>query len=177
MKNQFRKTLISASFTALICAGAFIKIPIGPVPVTLQTMFIIMCGLLFPLSVSFTSVLTYLLIGIIGIPVFTSGGGIAALSGPTGGYLLGLIPATILLSFFRKKNNVIIMSIGALLSQIVIYTSGLIVLGKSLNLSLPATLTAGLIPFIPGDIIKTVCAVIAAHRLREKADSILYTEV
>ena len=70
MNTSLKKILFISASAALICAGAFIKIPIGVVPVSLQTMFVLAIGLLLPLSISLPSVLTYLVLGIVGLPVF-----------------------------------------------------------------------------------------------------------
>lgn len=175
-----RKSVLSvvlvAMFCALMCAGSFIRIPLPPVPVTLHTLFIMLCGLLLPLPLSLSSVLLYLFLGLIGLPVFTGGGGFAALAGPTGGYLAGYVPAVIVLGLFRsmcRKCNCIFLFVAAcLLSQVCIYVPGLLWLRHSLSLTTQATLTAGLVPFIAGDTIKTVVAAIAAKTLLPRIDAL-----
>ena len=95
-RTKITRIVLIALFAALIAVGAFIRIPLPPVPITLQTLFTLVAALLLPLPVSISSVLVYLFLGIIGLPIFTSGGGLAAVTGPTGGYLIGLIPAVII---------------------------------------------------------------------------------
>lgn len=167
--------ILVAMFTALMAAGSFIKVPLPPVPVTLHTLFIMLCGILLPLPLSLSSVLLYLFLGLIGLPVFTGGGGFAALMGPTGGYLAGYVPAVLVLGLFRpacRKCNCIFLFVAAcLLSQVCIYVPGLLWLRHSLSLSTQSTLTAGLVPFIAGDILKTAVAAIAGKTLLPKMDA------
>ncbi|MFH2130143.1 MAG: biotin transporter BioY, partial [bacterium] len=94
--TQLRLTVYAALFAALISAGAFMAIPIGPVPIVLQNMFVLLAGVLLGWKWGAASVLIYLLAGAVGFPVFSAGrGGVAHLLGPTGGYLLSYIPAVI----------------------------------------------------------------------------------
>lgn len=173
-----RKSVVSvilvAMFTALMAAGSFIRVPLPPVPVTLHTLFIMLCGILLPLSLSLPSVLLYLFLGLIGLPVFTGGGGFAALAGPTGGYIAGYIPAVIVLGLLRpacrKCNCVFLFAAACLLSQICIYVPGLLWLRHSLSLSTQAALAAGLVPFIIGDIVKTAVAAVAGKALLPRVD-------
>jgi len=172
-RTTITRTVVIAIFTALIAAGAFIRIPIPPVPITLQTLFVLICGLLLPMRLSLASVGTYLFLGLVGLPVFTSGGGFAALTGPTGGYLVGLVPAVLVLSAFRGRNSFFLYLAGSISATVALYIPGLLWLGHSLDLTWQATLSAGLVPFIIGDSIKIVVASAAAAALREKTDSLL----
>ena len=99
-KNQSNRKITSkelvlcALFTGLIIVGAFIKIPIPNVPLTLQVMFTNLAGLVLGSRLGALSVLTYVLLGLAGVPVFTSGGGIGYVLMPTFGYLIGFIIGT-----------------------------------------------------------------------------------
>ena len=172
MNTSLKKILFISASAALICAGAFIKIPIGVVPVSLQTMFVLAIGLLLPLSISLPSVLTYLVLGIVGLPVFTGGGGISIITGPTGGYLIGLVPAVIILYFFSRNKNIFLWIIGSLLANSAIYICGLLMLKNVLNLDFKSTLSVGLFPFIIGDIIKTAVAITVSYKLKDKINKI-----
>jgi biotin transport system substrate-specific component len=170
-RTYVKRTVIVSLFSALIAAGAFIKVPLPPVPITLQTLFVLICGLLLPLKLSLSSLLVYLFLGIVGLPVFTSGGGIAAFTGPTGGYMVGMIPAVIALSFFRKSDRIWSYAAGCVVATLLIYIPGLLWLKHSLNLGWPQTLLSGLVPFIVGDVIKIAVASVTAASLREKAEN------
>ena len=94
---SIRGTVAGAAFTALTAVGAYISIPIGPVPIVLQNFFVILAGLLLGPVRGLVSVTVYLLIGAVGLPVFAGGtGGIGHFFGPTGGYLVGFLPAVFL---------------------------------------------------------------------------------
>lgn len=172
-RTAVKKTVITALFTALIAAGAFIRIPLPPVPVTLQTLFVLICGLLLPLSLSLSALGVYFFLGLVGLPVFTSGGGIAAFAGPTGGYITGMVPAVVILALFRKKDSLWMYIAGCVLATAAIYIPGLLWLRHSLSLSWEATLAAGLVPFIIGDSIKIAVACAAGKTLRPQADALL----
>ena len=94
-RKEITKIVLVALFAALIAAGAFIKIPLVPVPVTLTTLFVLLAALCLPPLMALSSIVVYLFLGGIGLPIFTSGGGLAAMLGPTGGYLFGMIPAAL----------------------------------------------------------------------------------
>ena len=95
-KNLFLKIVFTALFAAFTAAGAFIAIPIGPVPIVLQNLFAVLAGLILGSLMGSASVALYLLAGILGLPVFAGGtGGIARFAGPTGGYLPGYLLAAL----------------------------------------------------------------------------------
>ena len=126
-RKQIARTVLVALFAALVAAGAFIKIPFVPVPITLQTLFALLAAACLPVSTALLSVIVYLLIGAAGLPVFTSGGGIAAMTGPTGGYLFGMIPAAIAGSLVMKalESRIRLASlVSALVSTFCLYLVG-----------------------------------------------------
>ena len=141
--------------------GVFIRIPIGPVPVVMTNLFILLAGYLTGPGPGCSAVGLYLLLGVAGLPVFSAGGGAALFLGPTGGYLAGYIPACLITGFLAKniKNrsflkDIIIFTIGAL----TIYIPGVAWLKIQSGLSWSAAAEAGMIPFLPGDILKIVAA-------------------
>lgn len=105
MKLNLRTMLFAAMFTALTAIGAFIRIPIPPypVPMTLQTAFIFLAGLLLPVRAAFLSQVAYVLLGLIGIPIFTSGGGFSYVLNPTFGYLLAFLFCAPLTRYVAEK--------------------------------------------------------------------------
>ncbi|MEA5012014.1 MAG: biotin transporter BioY [Angelakisella sp.] len=92
-KNKTQKLILCSLFVALIAVGAFIRIPIPVVPFTLQFLFTMLAGLLLGGPLGFTSVSVYILMGLLGLPVFAEGGGFAYVLKPTFGYLIGFAVA------------------------------------------------------------------------------------
>lgn len=174
MKKSLIRIILVAMFTALISAGAFIRIPLPPVPVTLQTLFVILASLCLPPMLSLEAVCLYLFLGIIGLPVFTTGGGIAAIAGPTGGYLIGLLPAVLIGGLLSKvKTGVPWYLFCALIATVGVYVPGLLVLKYTRDLSWAATISAGLLPFIIGDTLKIIVSAVTAVAVRPKVKALL----
>ena len=91
MHLSLREMILCALFVALVAAGAFISIPVGTDVYTLQFLFTLLAGLLLGARLGAAAVLTYVLLGLVGVPVFASGGGPGYILQPTFGYLLGFI--------------------------------------------------------------------------------------
>ncbi len=154
MKN-LRLSVFSALFTALIIVGAYLKIPVGPVPIVLANFFVLLAGALLGPKWAASSVGLYLLFGIVGLPVFAGGGGLAYLAGPTGGFLIGYLPAayvTGLLAAGTKSPRLIILGLTA--GAIIIYLTGVPWLVLVLKKTMLEGIALGMLPFLPGDGIK-----------------------
>lgn len=179
---QTKKILMTALFAALMAVGAYIKVPLPPVPITLQTLFVLTAGLMCGWKTGLASVAIYLFIGAIGLPVFTSGGGLGVMLGPTGGFLFGLIPAVLIAGICsdigyrhaegdepNKKRFLIWCCIGAVLATFIgIYGVGVSWLKINRQLSWGAAFAGGMYPFLLGDTIKIIVAVILARNFRER---------
>ena len=97
-------TVFASLLAALMAAGAYLSIPIGPVPIVLQNMFVFLAALLLGSRWGLASVAVYLLVGACGLPVFAGGlGGIGRIVGPTGGYLIGYLPAVFIAGYISEK--------------------------------------------------------------------------
>ena len=157
---------------ALIIAGAYIIIPIpgSPVPVVLQNLFVVASGLLLGPIKGGVAVLIYLLMGAIGLPVFSGGGaGLAHLAGPTGGYLLGFVAAAVVAGGISGRHPSLRRdSVAAVLGMIAVYLFGVPRLKVVLDMSWSAALAAGFLPFLIGDAVKVIAAV-AAVRVARRA--------
>lgn len=90
-KLSLREMVLCALFVALVAAGAFIRIPVGSDVYTLQFMFTLLAGLMLGARLGAVAVSVYILLGLIGVPVFASGGGPGYILQPTFGYLLGFV--------------------------------------------------------------------------------------
>jgi biotin transport system substrate-specific component len=156
-------------FAALTAVGAFLAIPIGPVPIVLQNMFVYLAGLLLGGRWGLASVGVYLLAGACGLPVFAGGlGGISRLIGPTGGYLIGYLPAVFLIGKIsqqakpRAVSDVLAMICGTL----VLYACGVSWLKIVTGMSPAKALALGMAPFLIGDALKIAAAAVIAKALR-----------
>lgn len=161
----------ASMFGALTAVGAYIMIPLPPVPITLQTLFVIMAGALLGGKLGALSQVVYILLGIIGLPVFTGGkAGIGVFLGPTGGYLIGFVVAAYVvgrLAALRERPGFIwlvcIMTVGVG----IVYLLGLIQLILIAKLSFNKAITVGMLPFLPGDILKIIVAALIVPKLRD----------
>ena len=91
LRLSLREMILCAMFVALVAAGAFIRIPVGTDVYTLQFLFTLLAGLLLGARLGATAVATYVLLGLVGVPVFASGGGPGYVLQPTFGYLIGFV--------------------------------------------------------------------------------------
>ncbi len=169
MTKNLRMTVYTALMAALMAAGAYIAIPVGPVPIVLQNLFIMLAGLLLGPRWGTASVGLYLLAGAFGLPVFAGGsGGLAKFAGPTGGYLVGFLPAVYLIGRISRHNrrrafwDVLAMVLGTA----VIYALGATWLMVWTRLSFERALATGVLPFLIGDALKIAAAVPIARALR-----------
>jgi biotin transport system substrate-specific component len=168
-KTPIRMMVYASLLAALTAASALIIIPIGEVPVILYNFFILMMGLLLGSRWGAASIAVYLLAGGLGLPVFAGGkGGIAILLGPTGGYLIGFLPAVFIIGFISEKfkQRFIYDIIAMLCGTVVIYALGVIQLKIVLGKTWMVTMVGGVVPFIIFDIVKVVAAAVTAKAVR-----------
>ena len=170
-----RKSITSAVFAALICAGWMMSIPVGPIPIVLQNALAVLAGLLLGPLFGGISVLLFLVAGAVGLPVFSGGnGGFAVFAGPTGGFLVGYLAAAIvggfIMKFYREEQQwpfaCGIIAVAGLLSFLSIYVFGLLWFKHALNLSWQHAFLKGFVPFILPDLIKLVIVVPITLKLR-----------
>ena len=88
-KERTRKMILCALFAALVAVGAFIRIPMPMVPNTMQFLFVMLAGIFLGGAGGLTAMLVYIIVGLVGIPVFTGGGGLGYVLKPTFGYIIG----------------------------------------------------------------------------------------
>lgn len=181
-ENKVNKSKISikdmamiAVSAALIAVGAFIKIPLPMVSLTLQWFFVMVSGIILGKKNSTISVLLYVLIGLCGIPVFTQGGGPQYVLYPTFGYFIGFIVCAFLIGLAYEKGatkfwQVLIVNVVA---TVILYVIGFAYycLVVTLYIKDGRDLTSMVVPFlvtpIPGDVIKIVLASLVAPRVRK----------
>lgn len=168
-----------ALFAALTAVGAFIRIPLGYSSITLQTFFTAMAGCVLGPWYGTLSQLVYVALGLVGLPIFTQGGGIGYLMQPTCGFLIGLIPAAWVIGRIagRKPEPKQIVP-ACLLGYGVLYAIGVpymalilnTFLGKGMGFS--AIMWAGMIPFLPGDMIKILCIALLMPPILRQLDKL-----
>lgn len=162
-----------AIFTALISVSGyiFIPLPFSAVPVTAQTLAVMLTGSLLTPGKSAICMIVFLLMGVAGLPIFSGGtSGFGCIAGKTGGYLMGFLAGAVVISLIRGRNagfchSFIANTIGGIF---VVYIFGALWLSFITKMSLLNSVIYGVIPFIPGDILKTFAASVLAVRL-EKA--------
>ena len=162
ISTELRMTVYASLMAALIAAGAFISIPIGPVPIVMQNFFVLLAGVLLGKKWGLASVGVYLLAGILGLPVFAGGtGGIGRIAGPTGGYLLGYLPAVFITGWIAEKGeNIKWMDVPAMVAGMsIVYGIGVPWLKMVTGMTFDKAIAMGLYPFLIGDALKIAAAV------------------
>ncbi len=177
MKLKTKELILCSIFAALtsILAQVSIPIPITTVPLTLQIFAVSITGLILGSKCGFISILIYLLIGSIGIPVFANfSGGAAVLFGPTGGYLLGLPIMSFIIGYIREKSSSpFIVIIGMLLGLILDYTTGTLMFATITGNTIYQSIIYCVVPFIVLDLMKIVLAYIVGSTVSKRVSSLL----
>lgn len=162
--------ILCALFAALTAVGGLIAVPLPftPVPITLQTFFTFLAGALLGKYLGALSQLIYLLLGVVGLPVFAKGSsGIGVLLGPSGGYLVGFIPAAFLVGYLlerREKPPLGLIFLAMVVGLLAIYLPGVGWLMWVAKLNLVKGLLLGVLPFLPGDGVKIVVGALIVRR-------------
>jgi biotin transport system substrate-specific component len=171
--QQLKPMVYASLMAALTAVGAYIAIPIGPVPIVLQNLFVMLAGLLLGSRWGLISIAIYLLAGAVGLPVFAGGtGGIGKFLGPTGGYLIGFAVAAYLIGFISERNRGRLLSdIGAMVAgTLVIYLIGVTWLKVVTGMGLGKAVSIGMLPFLIGDGLKIAAAIPIVKAVRPLID-------
>ncbi|OQX29933.1 MAG: hypothetical protein B0D92_01095 [Spirochaeta sp. LUC14_002_19_P3] len=179
--STVRSTVFIAAFTALIIVGAIFSFPApwNPlVPLTLATLFVILAGMMLGARRGLASVGLYLLLGLVGLPVFAGGsGGVQVLAGPTGGFLIGYALAAFLSGcIVRVSRTLPFLIVAALAGTLAIYLPGLPwlhwrLVGKVNDWSWASTWGRYTAPFLIGDGIKAIAAVLICRGLQDRINT------
>lgn len=170
MKLKTDGMILCALFAALTGVGGLIAIPLPftPVPVTLQTFFTFLAGAILGKYLGALSQLIYLLLGVIGLPVFAKGSsGLGVLLGPTGGYLVGFVPAAFLIGWILEKKEkpaFALIFLAMVVGLLAIYLPGVSWLMWVARMNLVKALFLGALPFLPGDVVKIVVGALIVNR-------------
>ena len=174
------RIIFIASFILMTTLGAYVRIPIpfSPVPMTLQTFFVILCGAMLGRKYAFFTQSLYVGLGTLGMPVFQGyGAGLLHLAGPTGGYLAGFIAATSVIGILvdRRRNvcNFSYVMFAMLLGLLAIYFCGVAWLMVGYRFNLIQAVSLGVIPFLPGAAVKLIAAAWIYSKLKTRTDYLL----
>ena len=169
-KIRTKQMVLIALMTAVTCVLGPLSIPLpfSPVPISLTNFAIFLAIFVLGMKSGTISFIIYLLLGAIGVPVFSSfRGGFQVLAGPTGGYLTGFIFLALIMGFaldhFDRK--LVPTIIGMIIGMAVCYAFGTVWLAKLLSLSFKEGLMMGVIPYLPGDAAKIIIAAIVGPKL------------
>ena len=149
-------------FVILTALGAFVRIPLpfSPVPITLQTFFVLLSGAFLGSNLGAITQLSYISLGALGLPVFTNAGsGLLYLFGPTGGYLIGFVAVAFFVGWLAERgwDRRVWTAVPAMLAgETVLYVFGLLWLVHFVTVD--KVLQVGLYPFVVGDLIKVAAA-------------------
>jgi len=167
--EKLRMVVLASLMAGLMAVGAYIHVPIGPVPIVLTNLFVLLAGLLLGSRWGIASAGLYLFVGAIGMPVFYGGkGGLAHIFGPTGGYLFGFVLCAWIAGFISERirhrlgGEILAVIIGSL----IIYGLGVPWLKMFTKMSWSKSLMVGMIPFLIGDTVKATVAILLARTVR-----------
>ena len=169
-KIKTKQMVLIALMTAVTCVLGPLSIPLpfSPVPISLTNFAIFLAIFVLGMKNGTISFIIYLLLGAVGVPVFSSfRGGLQVLAGPTGGYLIGFIFLALIMGFaldhFDRK--LVPTIIGMIIGMAVCYAFGTVWLAKLLSLSFKEGLMMGVIPYLAGDVAKIIIAAIVGPKL------------
>lgn len=161
-----RNVLLAVIGSLLLAVASKVKIPLPPVPITAQTLVLLVLAMAYGWKLAGATVLLYLAEGAMGLPVFSGtpekGIGLAYMTGPTGGYLLGFLLAAVVTGFLAERGwdrNFFTTAAAMLIGNALIYVPGLVWLGTIMGWDKPI-MQWGMTPFLVGDLIKLVIAAI-----------------
>lgn len=162
------RVALTATLVALIAGGAWVAIPFAPVPLTLQTLFVLVSGILLR-RWGFLPALCYLVLGALGLPVFHNGlAGIGVLLGPTGGFIAGFVVAGLIAGLAYERRERTVRIAGLVIADLAVYAFGAGWLAVSSGMPVIAAIGIGVLPFIPGDAVKTAAAYGLGTRLEDQ---------
>ncbi|MBE5935912.1 MAG: biotin transporter BioY [Lachnospiraceae bacterium] len=156
--------------TAIMCIIAPISIPIGEIPITFTSLILFIFIYVVGWKTTLISYIIYVLIGLVGVPVFSGYvGGVSRILGPTGGYIIGMIPLIIISGIvINNSKNKVVNILGLIIGTIVCYLFGMIWFSFIMNIRFIMAFNICIVIFIPGDVIKIIMAIIIGPRVKRR---------
>ncbi len=175
-RNLIVTLTLSALFCTLICIGSFIRIPMpNMMPMTLQTLFVLLTALVLPLKASILATITYMTLGLIGLPIFSGGGGLGYILMPNFGFIIGFVVATTIISVITEKlkySKLWQYIVSSLFGIAVIYIIGIVYFAFITNVynnndySWIWFIQTVFLPFLPKEIICIILASLSAYKIK-----------
>ena len=171
-KNKTYALAMTALMAAVTCVLAPMAIPIGPVPISLTNLAIYLSLYLLGWKWGTVSYVVYMLIGMVGVPVFSGfTGGLGKLAGPTGGYIIGFVPMAVLAGLvIDRSRSRAVQFVGMAAATAVCYAFGTAWFCLSMDSTVSAALGLCVLPFIPGDVVKMLLAMTFGPMLRKRLE-------
>lgn len=171
-RNVRHMTLVGL-MTAVICVlgPLAVTLPVSPVPISLGTLAIYLAVSVLGMKLSAASVVIYILLGLVGVPVFTNfTAGPGKLLGPTGGYILGYTFLALICGAFVERlfRRPVLCFLGMLLGTGVFYAFGTVWLKFQMNVTFPQAFVLGVLYYIPGDLVKIIIAMTLGFQIRSR---------
>lgn len=152
-----RALVLMLAGTLVLAISAKVQVPFWPVPVTMQSLAVLVIGMSFGLRLGTATLALYLAEGAVGLPVFASGAGLAYLAGPTAGYLIGFVAAAAVVGWLAERGwdrNIWLSMMAMTLGTVILMGSGVAWLATLIGFQ--QALASGFTPFIAGGILKIV---------------------
>lgn len=164
----------TAVMTAVLCVLGPMAVPIGPVPLSLAPLAVLLSVYILGALKGTAACALYVLIGALGLPVFSGfSGGFGKLTGPTGGYIIGYIFLALIAGWFIKRfyDIIWVQFLGMCLGMAVLYAFGTVWLAQVAGMTFREALAAGVLPFIVGDVIKIVFSIMLGRAVNKRLDA------
>lgn len=164
---RYRDLCYAALGAAVICVLSPISIPIGAVPITLSLLAVLLISGILPTKLALPAVACYIALGAVGVPIFAGFvGGAQVLAGPTGGFIIGYLPATLLVPLGQKSRTKTALFMG--LSTIACYIIGSAWLSVSTDVSFATTLGTTFITCTVPDALKIIASALLSHAIKDR---------
>lgn len=172
---ETKNMVLMALFAAITCVLGPMSVPIGPVPISLTNLVLYFSLYFLGWKKGTITYMIYLLLGLVGLPVFSGfTGGVGKLAGPTGGYLIGFIFLTIVTGLFIEKfENILLRLTGMILGTAIAYVLGTAWFCISMGTGVMAALATCVFPFIIGDLVKMIVAAFVAPMVAKQTKKVL----
>ena len=158
---NLKKIVYISLLVSILCIICPFSINVGPIPFSLATFFIMLYAIIFDLTISISAVSIYILLGSIGLPVFSGGvGGIQKIFSPTGGFIIGYIFLSLIIALFYNKSKNVFYNIFILIcANFILYSIGVMYFIIITNNTFLVALSLCVFPFLLTDVIKIILVI------------------